>query len=92
MHDLRFANWQAPYQAALSEPDEGKLAERVDAAEAAILRRLQNLPSARDCHVELHAIDAALINLLILKTETHTLSHRKADSLENCTARPYRPN
>lgn len=64
----RFPRWQREYEAAVSEADTGELLERVHAAEAAILKRLQelaeNLDPSRDA--EQQAIAAVLRTLRVL--------------------------
>jgi hypothetical protein len=67
-HDgLQYPHWQKPYQEALVELDKGKLKERVAAAEAAILDRLQVISSSSDQVAERHAIKDALAMLRFVR-------------------------
>jgi hypothetical protein len=101
MHYANFSAWQAPYEEALSESDEFKLTDRIDAAESAIFRRLKALADlpltylelqAMDAYLEFQAMDIALTNLLILKREKLNFSHIRRDSLEEYMDTPNRPN
>ena len=65
---LRFPEWQNPYFDAGLEIDPQQLHEKVLDAEAAIYRRLQQLDTANS-HEELIAINDAMLNLRMLKTE-----------------------
>jgi hypothetical protein len=70
--NLRFPEWQTPYQAALMELNYSKLLERVTEAEYAIYHRLQSLAGTPNCQsrvAELVAIEDALASLRLLKRE-----------------------
>jgi hypothetical protein len=70
MEPLEGPEWQRLYRDALVELDMNILQERLAAAEAAILLRLQALLPTRDCLSERYAIEDALANLRILKRES----------------------
>jgi hypothetical protein len=59
--------WQKEYQAALIEVDPAKLGGRIEAAEAAIYGRLQQLSQNSDQHTERQVIEDALRSLRFLK-------------------------
>jgi len=65
----KFPDWQNEFEAALIEGDPRKLHERVQAAEAAIFLRWQDLFYNSDGHVELEAIRDAMRTLRAIKTE-----------------------
>ena len=65
---LRFPEWQKPYFDAVLEINPQQLHEKVLHAENAIYLRLQQLDTANS-HEELIAIDGAMTNLRMLKTE-----------------------
>jgi hypothetical protein len=67
MAEISTASWKEPYQQALHETDKQKLAEMVQAAEAAIFRRFQELTHSPDHHEERRALDQASDQLLSLK-------------------------
>ena len=70
--NLRFPQWQTPYQAALLELNLSKLLEQVTQAERAIFDRLQSLEGTANCEsrfAELLAIEDALASLRSLKRE-----------------------
>jgi len=64
---LRFPEWQAQYEAALIETDDGKLPQCVAAAETAILGRLQVLAGKANHQEERLAMTDALHALRFLK-------------------------
>jgi hypothetical protein len=64
---LRFPEWQAQYEAALLESDDGKLPKCVAAAETAILSRLQVLAGKAEHGEERLAMTDALHALRFLK-------------------------
>jgi hypothetical protein len=64
---LSFPEWQAQYEAALLESDDGKLPKCVAAAETAILSRLQALAGKADHGEERLAMTDALHALRFLK-------------------------
>ena len=65
--EILYSGWQKEYQAALLEVDPAKLGSRIEAAEAAIDRRLQQLSQNSDHHVERQVIEDALRSLRFLK-------------------------
>jgi hypothetical protein len=65
--EILYPGWQNEYQAALIEVDPAKLGERIEAAEAAIYRRLQQLSQNSDHHTERQVIEDALRSLRFLK-------------------------
>ena len=69
MDDLTYAEWQTPYQEALTETDEEKLKEKILLTEWKIFERLQYVSSDDNHHGERRAIDDALNVLLKLKQE-----------------------
>jgi hypothetical protein len=69
MNDLKYPEWQKPYQTALLELDREKLKDKLLKAEAAIFLRLQQLANGPDSHPELQAIDDAISSIRVLKTQ-----------------------
>jgi hypothetical protein len=80
MSELRYPEWQKPYQAALLETDDSRLKQKILDAEAAILKRRQELShgaphagtSLREGaapHAELMEISDALSSLNTLRNE-----------------------
>lgn len=67
--DLRYPQWQSPLQEAILEFDEEKLTEKALQAEAAILRRLQELRQSNNGHHEHAAISYGLSLLRSIKAE-----------------------
>ena len=70
--DLPYPAWQPEYKAALLELDPKKLLERVQAAEAAIFNRLQELAQnsdSQDNNTERLVIEDALANLRVLQRD-----------------------
>jgi hypothetical protein len=65
--EILYPHWQNEYQAALVEVDHEMLAERIEEAEAAIFRRLQELSQNSDHHTERQVIEDALQSLRYLK-------------------------
>lgn len=65
--DILYPHWQHEYEAALLEPDIETLRERIEAAEAAIQRRLQELAQDSNHHTERHVISDALRSLRQLR-------------------------
>jgi hypothetical protein len=65
--DILYPHWQNEYEAALVELDDEVLQERIDAAEAAIYRRLQQLSQDSNHHTERHVINDALASLASLR-------------------------
>jgi hypothetical protein len=64
---LRFPEWQAQYETALLETDEGKLPKSVAAAELAVLNRLHCLVGKAGNEQERVALSDALHALRYLK-------------------------
>ena len=60
---------QSEYNAALVEADREKLKERVEAAETAIYKRLQQLSQSSDDLAEKQVIEDALHGLRVLKRD-----------------------
>lgn len=65
--ELKYPEWQEPYQKALLELNPEKLNDRVAAAETVILNRLQELSSKPNHHPERRAIEDAMAALRVLK-------------------------
>jgi hypothetical protein len=61
--------WQGPFGAVLVETDLQKLPALVFAAEKAIVSRAQELAKSNDGHAESDALQAAVHQLLVIKTE-----------------------
>ena len=70
MEGMQYPEWQKLCQDALVELDKDKLPERVAAAEAAIVSRLQAIGAGDDSLKERQAIADALANLRVLKRES----------------------
>jgi len=70
MEGMQYPEWQKLCQDALVELDKDKLPERVAAAEAAIVSRLQAMEAGDDSLKERQAIADALANLRVLKRES----------------------
>ena len=77
---LRYPEWQRPYQAALLEVDPKKLSQRVEEAEAAIFKRLQQLSEGQDGQAEREVIEGAIHALKILKRESLNFPDWESDS------------
>ncbi len=60
--------WKEPYHKALKESDEQKLTELVQAAEHAIVLRLQELNNSTDNREERAEMKRAAADLLVIKT------------------------
>jgi len=67
---MQYPEWQKLCQDALVELDKDKLPERVAAAEAAIVGRLQAMERGDDSLKERQAIADALASLRVLKRES----------------------
>jgi hypothetical protein len=67
LSEILYPQWQNEYAAALLETDPQKFSERVEAAETAIYKRLQELSQNSDHHNERHVIEDALQSLKVLK-------------------------
>lgn len=65
--DVRYSEWQKPYQQALIELDQKKLREHIAAAETAISTRLKAIAGSSNHHAEREAIADALSSLRVLK-------------------------
>ena len=68
MPDSYPTSWKEPYHQALTESDEQKLTELVQAAEYAIVLRLQELENSTDHHEEHMELKQAAADLLPIKT------------------------
>jgi hypothetical protein len=73
-----YPEWQRPCQAALVELDRAKLQERIAAAEAAIVSRLNAASAAPVSAAERQAIADALATLRVLKRECLGSSHAES--------------
>ena len=67
--EILYPAWQHEYRAAMTDVDRDKLKERVEAAEAAIYRRLQHLSQNSDDFAERQVIEDALRGLRVLKRD-----------------------
>jgi hypothetical protein len=68
MPDSYPTSWKEPYRQALKESDQQKLTELVQAAEYAIVLRLQELQNSTDHHEERAEMKRAAADLLVIKT------------------------
>jgi hypothetical protein len=66
---ILYPEWQKPYQEALLEVDDDKLAELLSAAQAAICKRLQAISGDSNHHAERQAIEDALAFIRVLKRD-----------------------
>jgi hypothetical protein len=66
---ILYPQWQNEYQSALVELDREKLSQLVEAAEAAIFERLQQISQNSDYHTERQVIEDALAALRVLKRD-----------------------
>ena len=66
---LRYPEWQAEYQAAISELELNRLSDRVAEAEVAIFNRLQVLAGKRSAVAERQAIKNAVAALRVIKRD-----------------------
>jgi 4-diphosphocytidyl-2C-methyl-D-erythritol kinase len=62
------SSWKEPYRQALEESDAHKLTTLVQAAEYAIVLRLQELENSTDHHEERIEMKLATADLLVIKT------------------------
>ena len=69
MNDLKYPEWQSPFQEALLEVDREKLQSKMMKAEEAIFQRMQQLAGSSDSEAERLAIADAIASLRVLKTE-----------------------
>jgi hypothetical protein len=67
--ELKYSEWQHPYQEALVETDEKSLREKIHFAESKIFQRLQHVSADDDHHGERQAIADALRALRTLKRD-----------------------
>ncbi len=79
MEGMQYPEWQKLCQDALVELDKDKLPERVAAAEAAIVSRLQAMEAGDDSLKERQAIADALANLRVLKRESIGYSNSREE-------------
>ena len=69
MGELKYPDWQRPYQEALLETDEQKLREKIHLAEWKVFQRLQQISADANHREERVAISDALHALRTLKRE-----------------------
>lgn len=67
--EIIYPSWQNEYQAALVEVNSAMLPQRVEAAETAIFKRLQQLSQSADDFAERLVIEDALNSLRVLKRD-----------------------
>jgi hypothetical protein len=67
--ELKYPEWEKPYQAALVEADPEKLRQKIHVAEWKVFQRLQQVSSDSDHHDERRAIADALNALRSLKRD-----------------------
>jgi hypothetical protein len=72
---LRFPQWQGLYHAAVCETERRKLLKRVQAAETAILKRLEALPDVSEHLDERRAIFDAMGTLRFLRLDAQQEPH-----------------
>jgi hypothetical protein len=72
--EILYPHWQHEYEAALIEPNSEILQKRIDAAEAAIQRRLQQLAQDSNHYTERQAIGDALTSLRQLRNDLRSSS------------------
>jgi hypothetical protein len=65
---VRYPEWQKPYEEALIEFDKSKLAQRVAAAERAILNRREKIFEDPAHATERQAMEDALVFLRVIKS------------------------
>lgn len=70
MSDLKYLEWQRPYQEALTETIPQKLVERVGLAEVAILSRMTEITISSKTCVEAEALVDAFSALAVLRKKT----------------------
>ena len=78
---LRYPEWQRPYQAALLEVDPKRLSQRVEEAEAAIFKRLQQLSEIQDAQAERQVIQGAIRALWIIERDSLNFPDWESNSL-----------
>jgi len=74
-----YGEWQRLYLEALLKVDAGTRFSRLEAAEAAMYTRLQELRTVSDGHAEERAIEDALLGLLASKRDMIEHPNRKQD-------------
>lgn len=67
--EILYPEWQNEYEAALEEQEPAKLKARIEAAEAAIYNRLQQISQNSDHHTERHVIEDALTSLRTMQRD-----------------------
>jgi hypothetical protein len=77
MSTHEYGEWQRLYVEALLEVDAGTRVARLEAAEAAMYTRLQELRTVLDGHAEGRAIQDALLGLLASKRDMMEHPNRK---------------
>jgi hypothetical protein len=70
MSELRYPEWQTPYEEALLAVDEQELEDKVRFAEWKIFERLQKISADSDHHDERSALAEAVNALRVLKRDT----------------------
>jgi hypothetical protein len=70
VHDLKYTEWQKPYDDAVSETDSSALAGRIRAAKVAIVSRMKEIRITSETGVEAFALENALRSLIALGYET----------------------
>jgi hypothetical protein len=68
-HTIKYPHWQREFEAALREGDPQSLRQRVDAAEAALFRRLQALAGSAEGDAERQAISDARETLRVIQRD-----------------------
>jgi hypothetical protein len=76
-HNTNNNDWREMFQAAVLETNREKLQQRVEAAEAAIFSRLQELNSEHGRQAERHELDDAIRMLRVIKEEKLHYPHWK---------------
>jgi hypothetical protein len=80
LSEILYPQWQNEYAAALLETDPQNLSARVEAAETAIYKRLQELSQDSDNRTERQVIEDALQSLKVLKRSELTPARGQEDS------------
>jgi hypothetical protein len=90
MIHMEYPEWQEPYLKAMLEPlDSQAQVRQVQAAESAIVSRLEELRASSDGVVERRAIHDALETLVFLKTEKRKLGDREEAAEPEAPRRTY---
>lgn len=67
--ELKYPEWQRPFQQLILEFDRTKLPEKLQKVETLIFERLQQLRRGNDGHIETQALNDALVLLRIIKAK-----------------------